>query len=228
MFAEAVRYVRVSLSLAPETTVPARTVLVTSSLPDEGKTFTSRALAVSFAIGGKQAITVDCDLRQGGRRWTRRNDTAKRAGLIDFLTGKADVDAIIGIDPATGLHHISCGDTKSAIDAPILLESERMRVLLRALADKYDMVILDTPPVRLFPDALVLQQEVDKVLFLIRWAKTRREVALDALKSIIQSGHLHPVVGLTQIDTKRVRQYEYAARIPQRYGEEYPVRREAA
>jgi len=227
-FAEAVRYVRVSLSLAPDGKTPVRRVLVTSSVPGEGKTFVARALAVTFALGGKRVVTVDCDLRQRPRRWKRRNDSGKQFGLADFLAGGVDADGIIGIDPATGLHHIDCGDTKDLVDAPIMLESAQMKALLRTLAERYDMVILDTPPVRMFPDALVLQQSVDKVLFLIRWAKTRREVALDALKGIVQSGCLDPVVGLTQVDPKHAQRFEYTGRLPPRYSEKYPVRREVA
>lgn len=228
LFAEAIRYVRVSLALAPASAAPVRSILVTSALSGEGKTFTSRALAVTFAMGGKRVITVDCDLRQRARAWSRRTDAMSKPGLADFLTGTAEADAIIGIDPATALHHIDCGDTKSLADAPILLESSRMRFLLRALSEKYDMVILDSPPLGMFPDALVLQQEVDKVLFLVRWAKTRREVALEALQSIIQSGRQDPVVGLTQVDQKQINRYEYTGHTPQPHGDNHPVRREAA
>jgi len=227
-FAEAIRYVRVGLSLTPDSTRPVRTILVTSTLPNEGKTFTSRALAVTYALGGKRVITVDCDLRRRSRSWSRRNDSPGKAGLAEFLSGSAEVDSIIGNDPTTGLHHIDAGGTGSLNDAPILLESSRMRDLLRTLSDKYDLVILDTPPVRLFPDTLILQREVDKVLFLIRWAKTRREVAVDALKTIVQSGCLDPVVGLTQIDLRQAHRYDYASRLPERYGEEYAAHREAA
>lgn len=227
-FAEAVRYVRVSLSLAPDGKTPVRRILVTSSLPGEGKTFVARALAVTFALGGKRVVTVDCDLRQRPRRRKRRTDVGKRLGLADFLSGTVDADAIIGVDPATGLHHIDCGDTKGLVDAPIMLESAPMSTLLRTLAERYDMVILDTPPVRMFPDALILQQSVDKVLFLIRWAKTRREVALDALKGIVQSGCLDPVVGLTQVDPKHAQRFEYTGRLPPRYTDKYAVRREVA
>ena len=227
-FAEAVRYVRVSLSLAPDGKTPVRRMLVTSAVPGEGKTFVARALAVTFALGGKRVVTVDCDLRQRPRRWARRTDTGKKLGLAEFLVGGAEADKIIGIDPATGLHHIDCGDTKSLVDAPIMLESPQMKTLLRMLTERYDVVILDTPPVRAFPDALILQQEVDKVLFLVRWAKTRREVALDALKGIVQSGCLDPVVGLTQVNPKHAQRFEYTGRLPPRYTEKYPVRREVA
>lgn len=228
VFAEAVRYVRVSLSLAPDGKTPVRRILVTSSLPGEGKTFTARALAVTFALGGKRVVTLDCDLRQKPRRWARQTDTGKRAGLADFLVGAVDIDAIIGIDPVTGLHHVDCGDTKNLADAPIMLESPQMKQLMRTLAERYDMVIVDTPPVRLFPDALILQQEVDKVLFLVRWAKTRREVALDALKGVVQSGCLDPVVGLTLVDPKHAQRFEYTGRLPSRYFDKYPVHREVA
>ncbi len=232
--AEAVRYMRVSLSLTPDPSRPVRSILVTSSYDGEGKTFTARALAVTYAlgekrvmaVGEKRVITVDCDLRQRPRKRSRRSDTEPTAGLAEFLLGDVEISDIIGTDRATGLDHIDCGDTSGLGDAPILLGSDRMRHLMNELAELYDLVILDTPPVKLFPDTLVLQREVDRVLFLIRWAKTPREMALDALKIIIQSGHLNPVVGLTQVDLRHLRRYDYAAQPPKRYGEAFLPRPE--
>ncbi|MBI1779199.1 MAG: polysaccharide biosynthesis tyrosine autokinase [Proteobacteria bacterium] len=226
-FAEAVRYIRVSLSLSPDPNRPVRSILVTSAFDGEGKTFTSRALAVTYAVGEKRVITVDCDLRQRLRRRSRQGEADPLPGLAEYLLGAADAGEIFGTDRATGLDHIDCGDTKTLVDAPILLSSERMRNLLHALSTQYDMVILDTPPVKRFPDTLILQQEVDKVLFLIRWAKTPREMALDALKTIIQSGHMNPVVGLTQVDLRHLRRYDYAANVSKHHRETYLPRPEA-
>jgi uncharacterized protein involved in exopolysaccharide biosynthesis/Mrp family chromosome partitioning ATPase len=211
VLAEAVRYVRVALSLTPQADRPVRSILVTSALPREGKTFASRALAVTCALGGSRVITVNCDLRKR-RVWRRRAEQLRKPGLVEYLRGTAEIGDIISLDETSGVHCIDCGSTDVWLDAPFLLGSERMRQLMAILSDTYDMVLLDAPPIKIFPDALVLQQLVDKVYFIIRWAHTRREICLDALKVLIQAGYLNPVVGLTQVNLRQLPRFDY--RVP--------------
>jgi capsular exopolysaccharide synthesis family protein len=205
-FVEAIRYARVSLCLTPDPARAARGILVTSALPGEGKSFVSVALGLSFAGGGQRTITVDCDLR--------RNNPADGPGLAQILLGTATLEACLREDKVTGLHHLPAGQVDGLIDPPQLLASPRMRALYEQLTTRFDIVLLDTPPVKLFPDALIVQQLVDKVFFLVRWAKTRREVSIDALKTIVQCGHYAPVVGLTLVDFRQLPRFDYAARVP--------------
>jgi uncharacterized protein involved in exopolysaccharide biosynthesis/Mrp family chromosome partitioning ATPase len=205
-FVEAIRYARVSLCLAPDPDRAVRGILVTSALPGEGKSFVSTALGLSFAGGGTRTVTVDCDLR--------RSTPAEGPGLAQLLLGTATLDACLREDKTTGLHHLPAGQVEGLIDPPQLLASPQMRALYQQLTARFEVVVLDTPPVKLFPDALIVQQLVDKVFFLVRWAKTRREVSVDALKTIVQCGHFSPVVGLTLVDFRQLPRFDYAARVP--------------
>lgn len=205
-FVEAIRYARVSLCLTPDPSRAVRGILVTSALPGEGKSFVTTALGLSFAGGGQRTVTVDCDLR--------RNTPSSEPGLVQFLLGTATLDECLREDKTTGLCHLPAGDVSGLIDPPQLLASPRMRELYEQLKARFDMIVIDTPPVKLFPDALIVQQWTDKVFFLVRWAKTRREVSVDALKTIVQCGHFSPVVGLTLVDFRQLPRFDYAARVP--------------
>ncbi len=205
-FVEAIRYARVSLCLTPDSQRGVRGILVTSALPGEGKSFVSTALGLSFAGGGKRTVTVDCDLR--------RNNPADGPGLAQVLLGVITLDECLREDETTGLWHLPAGQVDGLIDPPQLLASPQMQALYDQLTARFDIVLLDTPPVKLFPDALIVQQLVDKVFFLVRWAKTRREVSIDALKTIVQCGHYAPVVGLTLVDFRQLPRFDYAARVP--------------
>ena len=205
-FVEAIRYARVSLCLTSDPQRAVRGILVTSALPGEGKSFVSESLGLSFAGGGKRTVTVDCDLR--------RNNPADGLGLAQVLLGVATLDQCLREDKTTGLFHLPAGEVDGLLDPPQLLASPQMRALYEQLTARFDVVVLDTPPVKLFPDALIVQQLVDKVFFLVRWAKTRREVSIDALKTIVQCGHYAPVVGLTLVDFRQLPRFDYAARVP--------------
>lgn len=205
-FVEAIRYARVSLCLTPNPERPVRGILVTSALPGEGKSFVSAALGISFAGGGQRTVTVDCDLR--------RKASSDAPGLVQVLSGTATLDQCLRQEAVSGLWHLPAGTVDALIDPPQLLASPQMRALYEQLSARFDTVVLDTPPIKLFPDALIVQQFVDKVFFLVRWAKTRREVSVDALKTVVQCGHLTPVVGLTLVDFRQLPRFDYAARVP--------------
>lgn len=216
IFAEAVRYARVGLLMSAETGRMVKSILVTSALPRESKTLTARALAVTCGLGGAHVMIVNCDLRKKQTGARRTDGPVRPPGLLEYLNGSAEIDEVIYKDPITGVNVIESGTTDGTVDAPILLGSTRMRALLDELNRRYDLVILDTPPVKMFPDALVLQNWVDKVYFVVAWAKTRREVAVDALKVIVQAGCLNPVVGLTCVNMHQLPRYDYSSATPQR------------
>ena len=224
VFAEAIRFTRVAMAYAPQRTQAISRILITSALPKEGKTLVSRALGVTFSLGGMKVITVDCDLRKK-QTWARRSDLEHKPGLVEYLLGKAELDDIIIRDSVSGLHHIHRGAVSDNLDPTILLDSNRMHQLHAEVGERYDVVIIDTPPVKLFPDTLVLQRHVDKVLFLMRWATTRREVGLDGLRTIIQAGHLYPMVGLTQVDLGQLPNFDQAAFSTKHYAYEKPISR---
>ncbi len=203
-YAEAIRSLRTSLALS-DIDQPPKVVLIASSLPKEGKT--ALVLSLSYMVGslGKRAIVVDCDLRRPSVH--RSHDVALSPGLGEYLLGKATLDEIVRYHRDSGCFFITAGAPTP--DPPELLGSFQMRHLLKQLAEVYDLVLLDSAPVLAVSDTRVLSRLVDKTVFLIRWAETRREVSLAALKQLTEAGANVAGGLLTRVDTRRHAQYGY-------------------
>ncbi len=200
--AEAIQSIRTALLLS-NVDQPPKTILVTSSIPREGKTATALALACSAAKSGQKAIIVDCDLRNPFVHIAL--GVKHETGIVDYLSGSADIDDIIGVDSESGVHFIVSG--QRAANAPDLMGSQRMRRLIETLRRDYDIVVIDTPPDLVFSDVLILQRLVDKTLFLVRWGKTPRETALTGLKQALEAGADFAGVALAQVDLSEQSRY---------------------
>ncbi|MGE3905942.1 MAG: GumC family protein [Reyranellaceae bacterium] len=203
-FAEAIRTIRTGLLLS-SVDHPPRTVLVTSSVPGEGKTTTALALASAAAASGQRTIIVDCDMRQPA---LHANLGAKnQLGLSDYLTGNAALEDLIHIDDRSGLHYICAGRLPpSPTD---LLSSNRMKQLLQQLSAAFQMVMLDTPPILAVSDALLLVRTVDKTIFVVRWERTRRDIALNGLKAVYDAGARVGGLVLSQVNLRKHARYDY-------------------
>ncbi len=203
-FAEAIRTIRTGLLLS-SVDHPPRTVLVTSSVPGEGKTTTALALASAAAASGQRTIIVDCDMRQPA---LHANLGAKnQLGLSDYLTGNAALEDLIHIDDRSGLHYICAGRLPpSPTD---LLSSNRMKQLLQQLSAAFQMVMLDTPPILAVSDALLLVRTVDKTIFVVRWERTRRDIAINGLKAVYDAGARVGGLVLSQVNLRKHARYDY-------------------
>jgi capsular exopolysaccharide synthesis family protein len=203
-YSEAVRSVRTALMLSDPDTTP-RTLLITSSVSGEGKTSLSLSLACLAARSGQRVIALDCDFRHPNLHLAL--DCPNAAGLSNYLTGQAELGDVVEIDPVTGMHFITAG-----VRAPHptdLLGSARMHALLRRLETLYVLIVLDAPPLLAVSDALVLVRAVDRVVYLVRWEKVRRETAIAGLKQLVDAGANIAGTVLTQIDLKKQRRYGY-------------------
>lgn len=205
IYAEAIRTMRTALSLS-NVDRPPKVVMLTSSEPNEGKTSTVLSMACQVVQSGKRCIVLDCDLRASNLASCL--GYPDHAGLADFLSGNAEMEEVLEIDPKTGVHFVGAG---ARSPHPIeLLSSERMHQLLRGLAQVYDLVLLDTPPILAVSDALVLMREVDATAFLVRWEKTDRKTAKAGIK-LAQEAHANIAgVALSYVDVRRHAQYDYA------------------
>ncbi len=161
-----------------------RMVMVTSAMPKEGKSVFAAAFARNMASAGWRVLLLECDLccpSLAGEFGLKAG-----AGLCDILSGKllGKLDDVVS-EPEPGLHVILAGSR--ATDSQELLASSRMSQLLAAVRANYDMVILDTPPVLPVTDALILARHADATLMVVRWEKTARAAALDAVRLLQDS-----------------------------------------
>ncbi|MFB3813284.1 MAG: GumC family protein [Terriglobales bacterium] len=165
--AEAYRSLRTSILLSGMGTPPRR-ILVTSSLPQDGKTMTSINTAVVLAQQGKRVLLVDADLRRPMVHCIFAVPPA--VGLSNVLTGGAAFDEVVVAAPQPGLFILPAGPVPP--HPAELLSSPRMRELLQRWSDEFDHVIIDSPPALTVTDAVLLSVEVDAVLLVIRAGQT--------------------------------------------------------
>ena len=153
---------------------PLRSLLITSSLPMEGKTFIAANLAQSFVRQtDRRVLLIDADLR--APRLHLSLGAPEGLGLADYLDGDADEFQILQIGPEGSLCFIPGG--KRTADPSGLLQSDRMKQLIERMSQAFDWVIIDSPPTLAVHDASVLADMCDGVLFVVRAGSTDFEVA---------------------------------------------------
>ncbi len=205
-FAEAIRSIRTGLLLASEKSEPLKTVMLASAQPGEGKTSMSLSLAVQSNRSGRRTLVIDCDTRRA--MVDSYVGTKHDVGLSNYLEGDAGVADILQIDERTGLPYIPAG--KRPAHPSDLLASPRMAELLRRVESQFDLVLLDSPPLLAVSDGMVLVNQVDAVLMMVAWAKTRRKVVESAVRMLERGGANIVGTVLTNVDAKKHAQYEYA------------------
>jgi capsular exopolysaccharide synthesis family protein len=163
-FAEAMRVFRTSIQLS-STSRQSRVIAVTSCQPGEGKSTLSTNLAAALAQGGKRVVVVDTDMRRPSLLW-RLKLTGKR-GLSEYLTGAETMEGIIQTHKIlTTLDMIPSG---SAPPLPAdLLASDQMKHFVEQLRERYEYVILDTPPALSVTDPLIVSSLADGLVLVIR------------------------------------------------------------
>lgn len=167
--AEAYRTLRTNL-LFSQSLEALRTLVVTSASPSEGKTTTAANLAVTYAQQGMNVLLVECDLRKP--RLHAVFGIKQDPGLTQVIMGTIPVaDAIRGT-PVENLSVLPSGPLPP--NPAEFLGAERMGALLKVLAQDFDMVILDTPPLLVASDAAVLASRSDGVIVVIRAGQTER------------------------------------------------------
>src|SRR5919106_530064 len=204
-YAEALQRIRTSLFLADGESTP-KTVLLTSSVPLEGKSAIAASLARQSARSGLKVILVDADLRRP--RLHEVLGLANQNGLSEVLTGRVSPEAAIKHDERSGLDFLPAG--VGVVSPPDLFRSSTMRILLEEMGAYYDLVIIDSPPVGAVSDGLTLSGIVDKSLYVIRWEQTPRNVVLAGMRQMFEAGADIAGVVLSRVDFKKHARYGYA------------------
>ena len=185
---EAFRMLRTNLEFL-NSDDPVRVILVTSGLPEEGKSTVAAGLASAAAIAGKRALLVECDLRRPSL--SDRLGLKREPGLSDYLAGEASPQDVLqtasisealmnGIRApgAQGPAEMVCITAGGSTPRPAeLLSSDRCRDFLEKVRDVYDLVVLDTSPLLSVVDALALVPQADGVIVCVRAAQTTRDEA---------------------------------------------------
>lgn len=154
-------------------------IILTSAIPTEGKSSVCINLATSLVEGGSRVLLMDCDLRKPFlHRYLKLHRAQK--GLTSLLSGSSTEECILKLD--SGLH-VLLSDAIPPNPAE-LLGSEQMKDMIDALAQSYDYILFDTPPVSVVTDAAVLSQFVDGVIFVIRQNHATFEEAQLAKKNL--------------------------------------------
>ena len=156
-----------------------KTLLVTSTLPGEGKSWTSSNLAVAFAQAGKRVVLIDCDMRKG--RQHNIFGTSPKPGLSNYLSGidsdgdesGDDLAKYIRSTEVENLYLIPAGNIPP--NPSELIASEKMVKLLKELEELCDMVILDGTPSLIVTDAVILSRFVDSTIIVTAQNKTKME-----------------------------------------------------
>jgi polysaccharide biosynthesis transport protein len=204
-FAEALQRIRTGLFLSDDGHPP-KTVLVTSSVPLEGKSAIAAALARQSARSGLKVILIDADMRRP--RLHEVMGLSNQNGLSEVLTGRANPEAAIKRDEKSGLDFLPAG--VGVVSPPDLFRTSTMKILLEEMAAYYDLVIIDSPPVTAVSDSFTLSGLVDKVLYVIRWEQTPRNVALAGIRQMVEAGADISGVVLSRVDVKKHARYGYA------------------
>jgi capsular exopolysaccharide synthesis family protein len=203
-YAEALKSVRTSLRFSNAGHIP-KIIMVTSAIPSEGKTIFAASLAQSFARSGARSMLIDCDLRHPtiGKLF----DVQRGPGLVSYFEGKSDLADLIRSDANSRLDLITADERP--VDPQELLDSQHMRDALAQLATGYDYIVLDAPPVLAVSDSIVLSHLADATIFIVRWEKTPRHIAMSGLRLLHSQGANLAGVVLSCVDVRRHAKYEY-------------------
>jgi capsular exopolysaccharide synthesis family protein len=193
-------------------------IVITSSVPSEGKTTIALSLARIAARGGLKAIIVDGDLRRPSVAKTAEM-TGLEHDLIEVLAEKSPLEAAFHKDPLSDAVVLPCNHTPAS--PTDILSSKAMERLIGALRQTFDLVIIDSAPLLPVNDTKILGLLADTVLMTIRWEKTPREAAINAARILMDLRVPVAGIALSRADNERFRYYSYGYQSYHNYSKYY-------
>jgi len=181
-YSEAIRALRSGIAMT-DVDHPPKVIQLTSTAPGEGKTTIALSLAASAASSGLKVLLIDADLRHPSA--SRMLNLHKETGLVDLLLGQVNVQDVVRFHEKAGYWVLAAGNKTQ--NPPDLLGSERMKSLVTGFKQTFDMIIIDTPPAGPVIDPVVVSQLSDKIVLIVRWASTAREMVKQCVQQL--SGH---------------------------------------
>lgn len=215
---EAFRSIRTNIKyiLHDENATEGQVILVTSSLPNDGKSLFSMNLASVFSLSGKKTILVGYDLRKPKLHKVFHVDGTK--GITSYLIGRNSYEEII--------QHTEFENLDVLVSGPVppnpseLVDSDKNRDLIKQLRKQYDYIILDTPPVSLIADAQCLAKESDINIFVVRSGQTDKGVLKISLAEMVERSNVKVNFVINGIENA-MQKYGYGSRYGSRYGYGY-------
>lgn len=202
--AEAYRALRTSLLLS-SAGHPPKTVLVTSGRPGEGKTTTAVNTAISLAQLGASVLLIDCDLRRP--KVHKVFGVNHLHGLSTYLSRDVEIDTLVQSLPIPNLSLLPCGPIPP--NPAELISSERMREMLEMLTQRYDHIVIDSPPLINVTDPVILSTMVDGVIMVVHAGKSTRDVIRRASQELTGVGAKVFGVVLNNVNLQREGYDEY-------------------
>ena len=202
-FAEAARSIVTSLRMSDQGSA-APVLMITSALPEEGKTTLSISLAAGAANAGLKVLLMDLDLRRP-TLGERVAEAPVQGGLVDFLNGTLPRERLIQHEPRSGIDFIVVGGQPHS---PLeLLQSPKLRRLIETARREYDQIIIDCAPILAVTDARVATRLADRVILATRWRRTGSDAVGGALR--VLSGVRAEVAGcvLTAVNMNQYKLY---------------------
>ncbi|MFV0416199.1 MAG: GumC family protein [Chthoniobacterales bacterium] len=202
--AEAYRILRTNIEFNRRS-AEANSITVVSGGAGEGKSTTICNLAYIFARGGYNTLIVDADLRRPSqhRLFKVENDR----GLTDYLSGEMSVEEVVRTTDIENFYFISSGS--QARDAVGLLNSKQARSLLSELKTRFDIVLIDSPPILGVSDGAILASFVDLTMIVVQHRRFPRSMLKRVKQSVLNAGGKIVGVVLNNVDVRHDRQYEY-------------------
>jgi exopolysaccharide transport family protein len=205
-FAEAVRAIRLALQRTMRSQ-PIKVVLVTSALDNEGKSTLAVNLAQSLATLGIRTLLIDGDLRKP--QVTRSLCPHADAGLMDIATGAAVAEDAVLTDGSTGLSILPSTKVEHAELITELMFSERIVDVIDYFRHRYDLIVIDSPPLVPLVDGRALAELADRIVLALGWDQTPGEVLAHTIDLLAPVHDRILGTVLTRVDMSRLRFYDY-------------------
>jgi len=205
--AEAYRQLRTSVLLSTPGRPP-QALLITSSLPSEGKTTTAVNIATSLGQTGANVLIIDCDMRRPRMHSIFKMNNHE--GLSSILSGNMTAEKILAMikrDEKSGLSLLTSGTIPP--NPAELIGSEQMKDLLTLLRSSYDHIVIDSPPVASFTDGILISLMSDGTILVVHGGKSSRTVVRHSRQQLRNVGAKLLGVVLNKIDLHSADYYYY-------------------
>jgi capsular exopolysaccharide synthesis family protein len=205
-FAESFRNLRAFLALL-DPAEPSKVIALTSSVPREGKSVTALCLAEILAQAGESVVVVDCDLRRRGLTSLVSEAANARVGIVEAVKKNLPLNEVLILDPRSGAWVLPVSQHEGVPED--LFSTKQADALFRSLAQRFDHVILDTPPLLGVADSRILATKADKVLFIVHWNKTPMSAVQAAADILQQCGAKVAGAILAQVNIRQQARFGY-------------------